>query len=94
MKFLALYEGERAWIGATELYSALGKLGIDYRLYELPSHYPDGRYVLKAEELNIYTESILNDLKGKPHTEQYEYVKQRCEALKRWAEKGYIVHVL
>ena len=89
MEFLALFEGERAWLGSTEFYVALGKLGIDYHLYELPCP-----YILSAEELAYYTESILNDLKGKQPSEYLDYVKQRCKALQSWADRGYIVHVV
>jgi len=89
MKFLALYEGERAWLGSSDFYFALGKLGIDYRLYELP--HP---YVLSAYEVMYYSESILNDLIGKEPSEYLDYVKQRCLALKSWAQKGYIIHVV
>lgn len=89
MKFLALFEGERAWLGSSEFYFALGKLGINYRLYELPCP-----IVLSAEEVLFYAESVLNDLRGKAPSEYLDYVKHRCIALKGWAERGYIVHVV
>ena len=89
MKFFGLYEGERTWLGSRQILYAMDRLGIDHSLYELPSP-----YILNAEELHYYVQSILNELRGKPNNEYYDYVMQRCEALKRWADKGYIVHVL
>lgn len=89
MRFLGLYEAERSWLGSSELYRALGKLGIDYRLYELPVP-----YILSADEVLYYVESILQDIRGKPESIYLDYVKDRCYALRRWAEAGYIVHVL
>lgn len=89
MRFLGFYEGERAWIGSASFYDTLGKLGIDFRLYELPCP-----YVLSADEILFYTESILNDIRDQPSSEYKDYVKERCQALQRWAERGYIVHVL
>lgn len=94
MKFLALYEGERAWLGSQELYATLGKLGIDYRLYELPRCSNGGHFVFNADEIMYYTESILNDIREQPASEYKSYVKDRCLALRRWAERGYIVHVV
>jgi hypothetical protein len=86
---MGLYENERVWIGSSEFYRSLQVLGIDVRLYELPVP-----FILNAEELQYYVESILADLKGKPQSEYLDYITQRCLALKRWAERGYIVHVL
>jgi len=103
MRFMALYENERYWRGASEFYFALEKLGIDYRLYELPEYPkrialnpedPLPRHVMSSEEVYYWAESILNDLRGKPPSEYLDYVKERCLALKRWAEKGYLVHVI
>ena len=89
MIFTTLYENERGWVGSSSFYEALGRLGIDYRLYELPVP-----YVLSADELNFYVESILNDLRGKCPSVFLDYVLERCKALKNWAAKGYIVHVV
>lgn len=89
MIFMGLYEGERCWLGSSEFYNALGRLGIDYRLYELPTP-----YVISADELNYYVESILNDIRGLPPSDYLDYIMVRCTSLKRWADKGFIVHVM
>lgn len=87
MKFLL--EGERGWCGASRLFDALVKLGIDPALYtiEVP-------YVFSAQELDYYLDSLENELWGKERNDYYLYIKQICGSLRKWTNNGYIVHVV
>lgn len=87
MRFLL--EGEMAWCGASAFYEALSKLGISPVLYALPIP-----YILSATELHYYLDSLENELRGKPRNEYYLYVKERCDKLSEWANRGMIVHVV
>ncbi|BCS54091.1 hypothetical protein GSbR_41740 [Geobacter sp. SVR] len=87
MRFLL--DNERAWVGASQFYVALDKLGISPTLYALPIP-----YIFSADELQYYLDSLENELRGKPRNDYYSYVKERCVKLSEWASRGVIVHVV
>lgn len=84
-----LLENERAYIGASNLFSKLKRLGVPIAPYEIPTP-----FIFKAEELEFYAESLLNELRGKPKTDEYYEVKRICKGLLKWAENGFICHVM
>jgi hypothetical protein len=82
-----LLEYERAYCGASSFLPKLLKQGVDPTLYDL-----DLPHIFSAEELGCYVDSIMNDMRGRPQNEDYEYIRTICTSLKQWSEKGYIVH--
>lgn len=84
-----LLDQERAYCGASALFQKMERLEIDPVLYELPPH-----YIFSPETLHYYLDSVLNELRGKPQNEDYFYVQRVCESLRKWADRGLIVHVI
>ncbi len=87
MRFLL--ENERAYVGASTLCEKLSRLGISPALYELPSP-----YISKPEEVLYWTDSLLNEVKNIPICEEVQYIVKVCNALQKWALRGYIIHVV
>lgn len=88
MRFL--YESERAWIGAGSFERALKLLGVPIELYklEIPGVY-------SPEEIDLWLDSLENDLRetNLKGTEAYAYLENIILALRRWTERGYVIHV-
>lgn len=86
MRFLK--EGERAYIGAAQLYQKLQNLNID------PPPLPPLPYIFSGEELTYYLDTLENELQSTPRgSEDYHYVATVLAALRRWADSGLVVHV-
>lgn len=84
-----LLEGERAYAGASQLFTRLERLGIPTAPYELPVP-----YILSPDELQYYVASLRNELRGKQPSEDLAAVKRICDSLNKWACDGLICHVI
>lgn len=87
MRFLL--EGERSYVGSTQLYHCLKKLGID------PPPLPPLPYIFSGEELSYYLDSLEIELRKAPQgIEDYDYAVKVLKTLRKWADSGLIVHVV
>lgn len=89
MRFLL--SNERAYVGASNLFEALDKLGVNTTLFTLPIP-----YILSSEELSYWLDCLDNELRSltKPNLQYYDYVKQISKALRKWADNSYVVHIM
>lgn len=87
MKFLL--EGERGWCGASGFFAALTKLGVSPALYALPIP-----YIISADELDYYLDSLEHELRNKERNEYYLYIKRICGSLRKWSNNGYVIHIV
>lgn len=89
MRFLL--SNERAYVGASNLFDALEKLGVNTTLFTLPIP-----YILSSEELSYWLDCLDNELRSirAPSLQYYDYVKQVSRALRKWADAGHIIHIM
>ena len=84
-----LLDNERAYLGANTLYQKLRTIHINPDLYELPRP-----YIFKPDEVLYWTDSMLNEIRGKKFCEEVQYIQRVCSSLRKWARDGHVVHVM
>ena len=89
MRFLL--SNERAYVGASNLFSYLDKLGVNTTLFALPIP-----YIMSSEELSYWLDCLDNELRslGNPNQPYLDYVKQVSRALRKWADAGHVIHIM